>query len=308
MASTDPAISAYLRHLGQERGCSPHTLKNYGRDLALLESHLTEKGARQPFEWHQVTHHDIRELVANRHRKGAGPRSLQRLLSAIRGFFSHLLREGGVAVNPAEGIRAPRAPRKLPQVLDTEQVARLVELPGDGLLEVRDRAILELFYSSGLRLSELTGLDCADLDLRENMVRVMGKGRRTRLVPVGRKARESLEGWLARRQEWAGPDQSALFVSSRGQRLGQRAIQQRMARHALTQGLEQRVHPHLLRHAFASHLLESSQDLRAVQELLGHADIGTTQIYTHLDFQHLARVYDAAHPRARRNRTGQTED
>lgn len=296
----DPAISRYLRHLRQERAYSSHTYQNYQRDLALLHDHI--QAALPSVNWSAVNTQHIRELVAGRHRHGAAGRSLQRLLSSIRGFFNYLLREGEVSHNPAKGLRAPRSARKLPQVLDAEQVAMLVEVPGDELLMVRDRALLELFYSSGLRLSELTQLDLRDLDLGMASVRVLGKGQKVRQVPVGRKAMQALELWLQRRAEWAAPEQAALFVGRTGKRLSARSIQQRMAQHARAQGLDRHVHPHLLRHSFASHILESSQDLRAVQELLGHADISTTQIYTHLDYQHLARVYDQAHPRARRRK------
>ncbi|MCG5499319.1 tyrosine recombinase XerC [Ectothiorhodospira lacustris] len=301
-ALTDRRIQAYLGHLARERAYSPHTVSNYRRDLMVLRGYVPFHGAEPDSDWSHVTVHDIRALVAARHRAGASGRSLQRLLSSVRGFFNYLIREGVVGANPAQGVRAPKTPRKLPEVLDVEEVGRLVEIPGDSLPALRDRAILELFYSSGLRLSELTSLDCTQLDLADGMVRVLGKGRKVRQVPVGRKAREALAAWLRVRAQWAAVDEPALFVARHGRRLTPRAIQKRMARRALAQGLERHVHPHLLRHSFASHMLESSQDLRAVQELLGHADIGTTQIYTHLDYQHLAQVYDAAHPRARRQK------
>ena len=286
-------IDRYLRHLSEERRCSPHTVRNYARDLARLHAVVGD-------DWARVRVHDIRALVAKVHRQGAQGRSLQRLLSAIRGFFHFLVREGVVDANPALDVRAPRSGRQLPGVLDVEQVSRLVAIPGDDPLAVRDRAILELFYSSGLRLAELVGLDLTDVDLTDRQLRATGKGRKTRDLPVGRHAAAALTEWLKVRAELAAPDESALFVGRRGGRLGARAIQVRLSRHAGLQGLDRRVYPHLLRHSFASHLLESSGDLRAVQELLGHADISTTQVYTHLDYQHLARVYDAAHPRARR--------
>ncbi|OOG23361.1 tyrosine recombinase XerC [Thioalkalivibrio denitrificans] len=291
--SSSPWLSRYLRHLSEERRCSPHTVDNYARDLQRLREAVGD-------DWPQVRVHDIRALVAKAHRQGAGSRSLQRLLSAIRGFFSFLVREGVVDANPAQDVRAPKAGRKLPGVLDVDQVSRLVTVPGDDALAVRDRAILELFYSSGLRLAELVGLDVTDVDLADRQLRVTGKGRKSRDLPVGRHAVAALNDWLALRADLAKPDEPALFVSRRGERLGARAVQARLSRHAVVQGLDRRVHPHLLRHSFASHLLESSGDLRAVQELLGHADISTTQVYTHLDYQHLARVYDTAHPRARR--------
>ncbi|SEQ09712.1 integrase/recombinase XerC [Ectothiorhodospira magna] len=296
----DPHIQAYLDHLSQERVCSPHTISNYRRDLIHLQTLLLFPGS--DIDWSRVNAHDIRALVATRHRAGSGGRSLQRLLSSVRGFFNYLLREGVVGANPAQGIRSPKTSRHLPEVLDVDDIGRLLAIPGDSLPAIRDRAILELFYSSGLRLAELIALDCAQLDLMDGMVRVLGKGRRVRQVPVGAKAREALTVWLQRRDQWAAAGETALFVARHGRRLTPRNIQKRMARRALAQGLERHVYPHLLRHSFASHMLESSQDLRAVQELLGHVDISTTQIYTHLDYQHLAKVYDAAHPRARRRK------
>jgi integrase/recombinase XerC len=291
--SSSPWLSRYLRHLSEERRYSPHTVSNYARDLERLRADVGE-------DWARVRVHDIRALVAKAHRQGAGSRTLQRLLSAIRGFFNFLLREGVVDANPARDVRAPKAGRKLPGVLDVDQVSRLLTLPGEDALAVRDRAILELFYSSGLRLAELVSLDVTDVDLADRQLRVTGKGRKSRDLPVGRHAVEAVRAWLPERARLVQGDESALFVGRRGERLGARAIQARLAGHAGLQGLDRRVHPHLLRHSFASHLLESSGDLRAVQELLGHADISTTQVYTHLDYQHLARVYDAAHPRARR--------
>jgi integrase/recombinase XerC len=218
----------------------------------------------------------------------------------VRTFYEFLLREGVVRSNPANEIRAPKAPRRLPSTLDADQMGRLLEIDGNESLSIRDRAIMELLYSSGLRLAELVGLDLPNLDLRDRTVRVLGKGSKTRIVPVGRKAVESLGAWLKERSGIARPDEAALFVGRNGRRLGPRAIQARVAGWARRQGLGVHVHPHLFRHSFASHLLESSGELRGVQELLGHADISTTQIYTHLDFQHLARIYDASHPRARR--------
>ena len=293
---TDPHshwIDRYLRHLREERRFSTHTVSNYTRVLRRLQVVLGH-------DWSSIKVHDIRALVAQAHRQGAGSKTLQRLLSAIRGFFNYLIREGVVNANPALDVRAPKSGRKLPGVLDVDQVSRLLAVPGDEVLMVRDRAILELFYSSGLRLAELVGLDLVDVDLGDAQLRVTGKGRRARDLPMGRHAIQALKAWLPLRTQLAGAGEQALFVGQRGRRLGARGVQTRLARHAALQGLDQRVHPHLLRHSFASHLLESSGDLRAVQELLGHADISTTQVYTHLDYQHLAKVYDAAHPRARR--------
>jgi integrase/recombinase XerC len=246
----------------------------------------------------------VRGYAAWRHRNGITGRSLQRALSAIRGFYGWLEEIGQVERNPARGVRAPKGPRRLPAPLDVDQAQRLMEIRASGPLAVRDRAILELLYSSGLRVSELVGLDLNDLDLREAEVTVLGKGQKRRIVPVGRYASAALREWLACRGALAAPGVEALFLNRRGARLGVRSVQGRVARQALAQGLDSHVHPHRLRHSFASHLLESSGDLRAVQELLGHADIRSTQVYTHLDFQHLARVYDSAHPRARRKGQG----
>lgn len=299
-APTDPDVLAYLETL---RHRAPLTRAAYARDLAELDRERLAAGIS---EWSALTVHDLRGLLASRHRRGIGGRSLQRALSAMRGFFDHLLREGRLASNPARDLRAPKTPRRLPRALDVDQAVHLVQGEAgeaeDALIDRRDRAMVELLYSSGLRASELVGLDLADLDLAEGFVRVLGKGRKQRLVPVGGPARTALSAWLDARAGLAGAEVRALFVNQRGERLGVRTLQRRLALWARRRGLPLHVHPHMLRHSFASHLLESSGDLRAVQELLGHADIRTTQVYTHLDFQHLARVYDAAHPRARRRR------
>jgi len=241
-------------------------------------------------------------LAAREHRDGLGPRSVQRRLSALRGFFNYLIRERVIEANPAVDIRAPKAPKRLPKTLDVDQVASLLARKATDPLSRRDLAMLELLYSSGLRLAELAGLDIADLDLADRTVRVLGKGSKTRILPIGRQAIAALRTWLAERVTLVKPGNTALFVGQGGRRLGARAIQQRVRRWAAGSDLGVPVHPHLLRHSFATHLLESSRDLRGVQELLGHADISTTQVYTHLDFQHLARVYDESHPRARRRR------
>jgi len=247
-----------------------------------------------------VTPDAIRGFIAKSFRSGLSGTSIQRNLAAIRALYRWLQREGFAQNNPADGIRPPKSKKKLPKVLDVDEIARLLELPGDTPLVVRDRAIMELFYSSGLRLAELANLRWSDLSLRAGLVRVTGKGNKTREVPVGRKAQEALSDW---RQHWsklADPDVLQIFVSQRGGALSVRSIQARLSHWSKKQGIWKRVHPHMLRHSFASHLLESSGELRAVQELLGHADISTTQIYTHLDFQHLAKVYDQAHPRAKK--------
>jgi integrase/recombinase XerC len=238
--------------------------------------------------------------VSALHRRGLSGKSIQRALSALRSFYRYLLREKIVTCNPASGVSAPKSARRLPDTLNADQAARLVALEARDPLAVRDRAMLELLYSSGLRLSELVNLNIPELDLSAGSVRVTGKGRKVREVPVGAKARAALRDWLAVRTEFARTEEAAVFVARNGRRLGARAVQQRLRQWAKRQGLEVPVHPHMLRHSFASHVLESSGDLRAVQEMLGHANISTTQIYTHLDFQHLAGVYDKAHPRARR--------
>jgi integrase/recombinase XerC len=280
---------------------SAHTLDGYGRDLAALCDWLDANGIAA---WDLLDGESLRAFIASEHRRGLGATSLQRRLSACRSFFAWQMRRGLLGANPASGVRAPKAPRKLPNVLDPDEMTQLVEVPTDDAIGKRDRALLELMYSSGLRLSEVCGLRWRELDLDAGMVRVMGKGSKVRIVPVGRHACTALRAW---REESATANAAAhadaelpVFPGRGGAPIGPRAIQLRLRQLAMRQGIFKRVHPHLLRHSFASHVLESSGDLRGVQELLGHADIATTQIYTHLDFQHLAKVYDAAHPRAKR--------
>jgi integrase/recombinase XerC len=292
-------IERYFTHLRTERRLSPHTGSNYRRDLEAFAAFCDRQRLSA---WEGVDSFHVRTFAAHEHRDGLSPRSVQRRLSAVRSFLNYLIREGVLRSNPAAEIRAPKAAKHLPKTLDTDQMARLLEPLGDDALSRRDRAIMELFYSSGLRLSELAGLSLHDLDLSDRTVRVLGKGSKTRVVPVGRHAVTALGAWLRERAALARPEEIALFVGQNGRRLGVRAVQQRIARAAARQGLGVKVHPHLFRHSFATHLLESSGDLRGVQELLGHADISTTQVYTHLDFQHLARIYDQAHPRARRRK------
>ena len=292
-------LHAFLDHLRHERRLSPRTLDGYARDLEVLAAWLRSAGVS---DWAAVTEHHVRGFVGARRRKGASGRSVQRALSALRSLFRYLLREGLASGNPGQGVRPPKTPRRLPATLDPDQLGQLLDAPAETPLGLRDTAIVELFYSSGLRLAELVGLDLGDLDPGDAMVEVTGKGAKTRRVPVGRLALEALRRWLAVRSGLAAADERALFVSERGGRLHPRTVQARLRRLALERGAARNVHPHLLRHSFASHLLESSGDLRAVQELLGHANISTTQIYTHLDFQHLAQAYDQAHPRARRKR------
>ncbi|TDJ16581.1 MAG: tyrosine recombinase XerC [Gammaproteobacteria bacterium] len=285
--------------LGTLQHLSIHTQKAYQRDLVVL---LKFADAHDVQKWNELDGRQIRSFVAWRHRQGIGGRSLQRNLSAARAFYRYLMGEGVARHNPAEGVQAPKSPRKLPKLLDVDQAAQLLEIDDRGPLAIRDKAILELMYSSGLRLSELVMLDLDSLDLADAVVTVTGKGKKTRSVPVGRYAREAIKQWLKIRGGIANNEEMAVFVSQRGKRISRRSIQQRLKQWAMKQGLTNHVNPHMLRHSFASHLLESSGDLRAVQELLGHADISTTQVYTHLDFQHLANVYDNAHPRAHKKK------
>jgi integrase/recombinase XerC len=291
------AVAEFLAYLEVERRMSAHTLDAYRRDLDALDTWSQKQGAKiEALDGEQ-----LRQFIAAEHRRGLAPKSLQRRLSGCRSFYAWLLKHRRITVSPAAGLKAPKAPRKLPQVLDADEAVQLVELPTDAPLGLRDRALLELFYSSGLRLSELCALIWRDLDFATGLVNVMGKGNRQRRVPFGSHARTALEGW---RGESGGGEAQPVFPGRKGGPITQRAIQIRIRGLAQRQGLFKHVHPHMLRHSFASHILESSGDLRGVQELLGHADIATTQIYTHLDFQHLAKVYDAAHPRARRRKSG----
>lgn len=300
-ASLTGAVAAFLHYLSAERRHSPHTRHGYQRDLTRLMHWLVVQSPPLD-QWEQLTVADVRRYAATLNREGLSGRSIARALSAIRRFYDYLIREYRVKSNPALDVRAPKSGRRLPVAADADQLGHLLDVRPEHPLEVRDLAMFELFYSSGLRLSELTGLDLRHLDLPGGDVRVLGKGNRERVLPVGRRAAGALRQWLALRPMLAAAGETALFVSQRGQRLSARSVQQRLSRWGQRHGADQHLHPHLLRHSFASHLLESSGDLRAVQELLGHADIATTQVYTHLDFQHLARVYDDAHPRAKRRR------
>jgi integrase/recombinase XerC len=289
-------IDAFLAYLEVERRMSAHTLDAYRRDLAALSAWVQANGA----DVVSLEAEQLRGFVSAEHRRGLSPKSLQRRLSACRSFYAWLLKHGRIEVSPAAKLRAPKAPRKLPQVLDADEAVRLVEVPTDAPLGLRDRALLELFYSSGLRLSELCALRWRDLDMASGLVNVLGKGNKQRRVPVGSHARRALDEW---RGESRPADTTAhVFPGRHGAQISSRAVQIRIKQLAQRQGLFKHVHPHMLRHSFASHILESSGDLRGVQELLGHSDIATTQIYTHLDFQHLAKVYDAAHPRAKRRK------
>ena len=292
-----PVVDEFLDHLRYERRLSPRTIASYRQDI---QDFCRWNSKEQPPDWTAIDQHHVRAYAADRHRHGLSAKSIQRRLAALRALFRYLIRETLIQANPAEGVRAPKVRRKLPATLDVDQVNQLLNHHDSDPVSVRDSAMMELFYSSGLRLSELVQLNLVDLDLPDASLQVVGKGSKERRLPIGRLALEALGNWLKVRSLVAGPDETALFVSKRGTRLSPRSVQQRLRQRALEQGAGQRVHPHLLRHSFASHMLESSGDLRAVQELLGHADISTTQIYTHLDFQHLAQVYDKTHPRAKR--------
>ncbi len=292
--STPSALDRYLRHLRTGRRLAAHTLSAYTRDGALLTALAGGRALDS------LDAQDIRRFIATLHSKGQAPRSLARILSCWRGFFDWLARQREIASNPCSAVKAPRAPRHLPEVLSPDDAVRLVSFDDDSDLGHRDRALFELAYSCGLRVSELTGLDLDSIDAATGEARVLGKGSKTRIVPVGGPALEALAAWLPLRAKLAAPAQAALFVTRAGSRLTPREVQRRIKRWAALAGLEVDVHPHMLRHSFASHVLQSSGDLRAVQEMLGHASIASTQVYTHLDFQHLAKVYDAAHPRARR--------
>ncbi len=289
-------IDAFIRHLEFERRLSKETCKHYRRDIVALQSWCDEAGIDG---WSGLDSEHIRNFSATCFRRGLSARSIQRRLSAARTFFRYLLREKHVSRNPVQSVSAPKGRKRLPENLDADRMARLLEIPGDGLLVDRDRAILELLYSSGLRLAELTDLNVGDVDMQDATVRVTGKGNKDRIVPVGSRALQALSRWQVSRGTLAEADEPALFVSNRGTRLSRRSVQARVDHWARRQGIDSKVYPHLFRHSFATHLLESSHDLRGVQELLGHANISTTQVYTHLDFQHLAQIYDKTHPRAR---------
>jgi integrase/recombinase XerC len=301
-ASDQLWITRWFENLRSERRLSAHTEAAYQRDMAAFMSWCLTMGISQ---FDALTDDHLRRFAAHQHRHQLAPRSIQRQLSALRTFFRFLLREGHLAKSPAIQVRAPKGMKRLPQAVDVDRMSRLLdnratEDATDPILMTRDRAILELFYSSGLRLSELVGLNLTDVDLNDQTVRVLGKGNRQRIVPLGSKAVQAFRAWLVERQSLAADTETAVFVSRGGRRLGARAVQLRVGAWARRQGLDVHIHPHLFRHSFASHLLESSHDLRGVQEMLGHANISTTQIYTHLDFQHLAKIYDETHPRAQK--------
>lgn len=291
----DPAtLLGYLAYLHNERNYSPLTAENYARDIRRL---LALAGTTPLPE---LKSHHIRRYIAQLHGGGLGGRSLARVLSAWRGFYGYLMRDHGCKSNPCVGLRAPKAPQNLPHALSPDEAVKLVEMPVATPLDARDKAMFELLYSSGLRLAELVSLDPIDMDFADASVRVTGKGNKTRIVPLGSHAIAALQAWLAVRDQIAQADEIALFVGKNGARISPRTVQLQLRKRGITQGIASGVHPHLLRHSFATHVLQSSGDLRAVQEMLGHASISTTQVYTHLDFQYLAKIYDGAHPRAKK--------
>jgi integrase/recombinase XerC len=293
------SVNRFTRTLERERRLSTNTIRSYHRDLVRLEKFAVD---RRLGNWCDLTSKHARAFPARLHQQGLSGKSIQRMLSSCRSFFEYLQKNSEARINPFTGIAAPKSPRRLPETLSVDELSHLLDHHDGSVLGVRDHAMLEMFYSSGLRLSELASLDIDSIDFDQNQLIVTGKGDKQRMVPVGRKAAQSVTEWLSRRSEIASTEEQALFVNAKGARISPRGIQYRMDRWAREKGLGRRLHPHMLRHSFATHVLESSSDLRAVQELLGHSDISTTQIYTHLDFQHLAKVYDKAHPRARKVR------
>lgn len=296
MSNNSPSslVDTYIFHLTNERRLSPLTCENYSRDIAIL----LKLSAKTPLD--QLRIHHIRRFVAQLHSKGLSGRSLARMLSAWRGLYNYLARDHGYTHNPCAGLHAPKSTKSLPHVLTPDEAAKLLEFQADDLMTLRDKAMFELFYSSGLRLAELINLTPEDLSFSDGTVLIHGKGDKTRVVPIGSHAIQALRKWMKQRETLLKPGENALFLSRNGKGVSSRSVSQRLKMRALQQGISLNVHPHVLRHSFASHLLQSSADLRAVQEMLGHANISTTQIYTHLDFQHLAKVYDAAHPRAKK--------
>ena len=294
----DRHIDSFLSHLEVVRHLSPHTISSYRRDLDSFFTFLKEKND----SWEEVQDHQVRGFVAQERRRGLSARSIQRALSSIRSFFNYLLDEEVVETNPASNISSPKSTQLLPKALDTDLVKRLLDFKPQGDIEIRDKAMVELLYSSGLRLSELCSLNMDSVSVKERSCRVVGKGNKTRDLPVGEKAIQSLRDWLLVRKNISSDSNKALFLNKNGKRISTRSVQLRLERLSKKRGLPM-VNPHMLRHSFASHILESSGDLRAVQEMLGHSDIGTTQIYTKLDFQHLSKVYSDAHPRAKNRKS-----
>jgi integrase/recombinase XerC len=292
-------IKEFLSYLESVKQYSPHTLKGYERDLKKLSDYLLAQDIKN---WKIVKEHDLRTFINSERRRGLSPRSIQRLLSSCRTFFEHLLIEGLIQLSPAQNVSSPKLAQLLPKAMDADLVQRLLDFKPKGMIEIRDKALAELLYSSGLRLSEVCQLEVQDLDLKERTCRVLGKGNKTRIVPVGKKAIQAIRDWMIYRSELKATKETssdAIFLNNKGNRISARSIQLRLEKLCLQRGIPG-INPHMLRHSFASHVLESSGDLRAVQEMLGHSDIGTTQIYTKLDFQHLSKVYDKAHPRAKK--------
>jgi len=285
----------FLQFLETEKRYSKHTVENYSKDIDDLEKFCSVKKINS---WDEIKPHHVRTYASQIFIDGLGARSIQRKLSAIRSFMNYLVRENLLRTNPADGVKTPKAPKKLPGVLDVDQINQLLNVKSTKPISLRDKAIMELLYSSGLRLAELVALNPIDLNINDRSLTVIGKGNKKRMLPIGSKAIEAIKAWIKVRSQIAAPDEEALFVGNRGNRLSRRSIQSRINHWAKKNGLAQDVYPHLLRHSFATHLLEASGDLRAVQELLGHKDISATQVYTHLDFQHLAETYDKAHPRS----------
>ncbi len=297
-------LAAFYAYMRSEKQFSPHTQSNYARDLEKFQQFCAQKSVMALPDL-GVNH--VRMAVAHLHREGLGGKSLQRWLSSLRSFFQFCVRHGWMKNNIADGISAPKAPKMLPKTLDADQAAQFVQIEGDEFINKRDRALVELIYSSGLRLAEVVSLNLVDIDWSDAMLTVTGKGKKTRMLPIGSYAVSALKDWLVERKQYTQDNEQALFTTQRGGRISHRAVQMRMQQLSIQQGMDNPVHPHMLRHSFASHMLESSGDLRLVQELLGHSNISTTQIYTHLDFQHLAKVYDQAHPRATRKTKNEEE-
>ena len=294
----DKEIKVFLSYLESIKQYSPDTIKSYERDLLCLSSFLSSEYK----SWKLVNEHEIRTFINSERRRGLSPRSIQRLLSSCRTFFEYLLNEGLIKISPAQNISSPKLAQLLPKAMDADLVQRLLDFKPRGITEIRDKALAELLYSSGLRLSEICRLNLNDLDLKERTCIVVGKGNKTRIVPVGRKAIQAIRVWLQHRSDLTTTKKTnteAVFLNNKGKRISPRSVQLRLEKLCQLRGIPG-INPHMLRHSFASHVLESSGDLRAVQEMLGHSDIGTTQIYTKLDFQHLAKVYDKAHPRAKK--------
>ena len=294
----DKEIKVFLSYLESIKQYSPNTIKSYERDLLCLSSFLSSEYK----SWQLVNEHEIRTFINSERRRGLSPRSIQRLLSSCRTFFEYLLNEGQIKISPAQNISSPKLAQLLPKAMDADLVQRLLDFKPRGITEIRDKALAELLYSSGLRLSEICRLNLSDLDLKERTCIVTGKGNKTRIVPVGRKAIQAIRVWLLHRSDLITTKKTnteAVFLNNKGKRISPRSVQLRLEKLCQLRGIPG-INPHMLRHSFASHVLESSGDLRAVQEMLGHSDIGTTQIYTKLDFQHLAKVYDKAHPRAKK--------